>query len=160
MTRRQTGRTRRALLMGVAIITSGIIRRGKTSRIHKCALFPRRFWCQLSLQKTSVALWASILVFCLLVAIWFVPNHYRVVYYNDAFEWPSPHTSPYWTIIHVQDRLLWAIRVVAFCSAGLMLFRIAQWVGRVIAACFYLLAIWASSENDPDDLEEPARWGL
>jgi hypothetical protein len=69
----------------------------------------------MSLRKTSVAFWASISVFGLLVASWFVLNHYRVLYYNDSIEGPSPQTSPYWTIIHVQDLLL-----VAHSSRGVV----------------------------------------
>jgi hypothetical protein len=80
----------------------------------------------MSPRRTSVALWASISVFSLLVVSWFVLNHYRVLYYNDSIEGPSPQTSPYWTIIHAQDNLLWAILIAALCVGGLMLVRVAQ----------------------------------
>ena len=35
----------------------------------------------------------------------FTLNYFRVQYYNDSIEGPSPETSLYWTIIHTQDLL-------------------------------------------------------
>ena len=86
----------------------------------------------MSPRRISVALWSSIAVFGLLVASWFVLNHYRVLYYNDSIEGPSPQTSPYWTIIRAQDLLLWPILIAALCAAAFVLSKVAQWIGRTI----------------------------
>jgi hypothetical protein len=87
----------------------------------------------MSMRRISVALWSSVVVFGLLTASWFVLNHYRVLYYNDSIEGPSPQTSPYWTIIHAQDLLLWPILIAALCAVGLTLFKVAKWIGRTVA---------------------------
>jgi hypothetical protein len=72
-------------------------------------------------------------VLCLLVASWFVLNHFRVLYYDDSIEGPWPQTSPYCTIIQVQDLPLWPIRVAAFCIAGLTLSKVAQCIRGMLA---------------------------
>jgi hypothetical protein len=87
----------------------------------------------MSLRRTSLALYASISMLGILLVSWFVLNHYRVLYYNDAIEGPSPQSSPYWTIIHVQDLMLWPILVMWLWVTGLILFKIARWVERLLA---------------------------
>jgi hypothetical protein len=88
----------------------------------------------MSVRRTSIALYASVSLLGILVVSWFVLNHYRVLYYNDAIEGPSPQTSPYWTIIHVQDLLLWPIFVTWLCVTGLILIMIARWMERLVAS--------------------------
>jgi hypothetical protein len=42
------------------------------------------------------------------VAVWYALNKFRRESFNSAMEGPSSASSPYWTIIRVQDFLLWA----------------------------------------------------
>lgn len=84
-------------------------------------------------QRTSIALRVSIFVLGVLVGGWFVLNHYRVQYYNDSIEGPAPQMSPYWNIVHVQNLLLWPILIVTLCVVALTLFKLAQWIARLIA---------------------------
>ena len=83
-------------------------------------------------QRTTLALWFGIVLFALLVASWFVLNHYRVLYYNDAIEGSSTQTAAYWTIIHIQDLLFWPILIAASCVVCLALLNLAQWIVRAI----------------------------
>jgi hypothetical protein len=83
-------------------------------------------------RKLSIALGASVVTFAIFAGTWLTLNHFRFQYYNDSIEGPSPQTSPYWTIIRAQDILHWPIVVTALCAAVLLLFKIAQSVGRAI----------------------------
>lgn len=83
-------------------------------------------------RKLSIALGASAVVLATFIGAWFTLNHFRVQYYNDSIEGPSPQTSPYWTIIHVQDILHWPIVVAASCVAALLLLKIAHRIGGAI----------------------------
>lgn len=83
-------------------------------------------------RKISIALGASVAALVTLVGAWFTLNYYRVQYYNDSIEGPSPQTSPYWTIIRAQDILQWPIIVAALCVAALVLFIVAHYVRQSI----------------------------
>ena len=83
-------------------------------------------------RKISIALGASVAAFVILVGTWFTLNYFRVQYYNDSIEGPSPQTSPYWTIIRVQDILLWPMAVTALCVVVLVLFIVAHYVRQAI----------------------------
>lgn len=83
-------------------------------------------------RKLSIALGASVAAFVILVGTWFTLNYFRVQYYNDSIEGPSPQTSPYWTIIRAQDILYWPIVVAALCVVVLVLFIVAHYVRQAI----------------------------
>lgn len=85
-------------------------------------------------RKISIALGASVAVLLILVGTWFTLNYFRVQYYNDSIEGPSPQTSPYWTIIRAQDVLQWPIIIAALCVAALVLFIVAHYVRQAISA--------------------------
>jgi hypothetical protein len=55
---------------------------------------------------------------------WFVLNHFRVQYYDSAAEGPSADTSPYWTIVAIQDFLTWPIRAAAICVGALIVWKV------------------------------------
>jgi hypothetical protein len=61
-----------------------------------------------------------------LVAIWFALNHFRVEYYNSAMEGPAAETSPYWTIIRIQNILAWPIFLFAGLSGFLVLIKLVS----------------------------------
>jgi len=83
-------------------------------------------------RRVSIALGASVATLVILVGAWFSLNYFRVQYYNDSIEGPSPQTSPYWTIIRAQDVLHWPIVVTASCAAALVLFIVAHYVRQAI----------------------------
>lgn len=83
-------------------------------------------------RKISIAFGVSVVVLIFLTGIWFTLNYFRVQCYNDAMEGPSAQSSPYWTIIHVQDILHWPIVFAALCVVTLLLFIAAHYVGQVI----------------------------
>jgi hypothetical protein len=78
------------------------------------------------LRKRFVVLLVLGSAFVLFSSTWFILNHYRVEYYNSSIEGPSPETSPYWTIVRVQNILRWPIFVTAFCVAVVFLFELAH----------------------------------
>jgi hypothetical protein len=57
------------------------------------------------MRRNRIALLLVSGTWLLLVAAWFVLNHYRVQFYNSAMDGPSPETSPYWAIVRAQDIL-------------------------------------------------------
>ena len=67
-------------------------------------------------------------------ATWLTLNYFRVQYYNDSVEGPSPQTSPYWTIIRAQNILHWPIVFAALCVAALLLVIATHYVGQVIVS--------------------------
>ena len=83
-------------------------------------------------RKISIAFGASVVALVVLTATWFTLNYFRVQYYNDSIEGPSPQTSPYWTIIRAQDILHWPIVFAALCVVALLLVIVAHYVGQVI----------------------------
>jgi len=83
-------------------------------------------------RRISIAFGVSVVTLLVLTGTWFTLNYFRVQYYNDAMEGPSPQTSPYWTIIRAQDILQWPIAFAALCVVALLLFIAAHYVGRVI----------------------------
>jgi hypothetical protein len=83
-------------------------------------------------RRISIAFGASVVALIGLTGTWFTLNYFRVQYYNDAMEGPSPQTSPYWTIIRAQDILQWPIVFAALCAAALLFFIAAHYVGQVI----------------------------
>jgi hypothetical protein len=87
----------------------------------------------MKLRKRLVALLILSSAFVLFSSTWFILNHYRVEYYNSSLEGPSPQTSPYWTIIRVQDILVWPIFVTAFCVAVGFLIELAHLLALAIS---------------------------
>jgi hypothetical protein len=87
----------------------------------------------MKLRKRLVALLILSSAFVLFSGTWFILNHYRVEYYNSSIEGPSPQTSPYWTIIRVQDILKWPIFVTAVCVAVVLLFELAHLLALTIS---------------------------
>jgi hypothetical protein len=85
-------------------------------------------------RKISIAFCASVVALLVLTATWFTLNYFRVQYYNDSIEGPSPQTSPYWTIIRAQDILHWPIVFAALCVVALLAVIVAQYVGHAIFA--------------------------
>jgi hypothetical protein len=83
-------------------------------------------------RKISIAFGSSVVALVVLTATWFTLNYFRVQYYNDSIEGPSPQTSPYWTIIRAQDILHWPIVFAALCVVVLLLVIVAHYVGHVI----------------------------
>jgi hypothetical protein len=83
-------------------------------------------------RNLSIAFGASVVALVVLTATWFTLNYFRVQYYNDSIEGPSPQTSPYWTIIRTQDILHWPIAFAALCVVVLLLAIAARYVGQVI----------------------------
>ena len=65
--------------------------------------------------------------------LWATLNYFRVQYYNDSIEGPSPQTSPYWTIIRAQDILQWPIIIAALCVAVLVLFIVAHYIRQALS---------------------------
>jgi len=66
-------------------------------------------------------------------SVWFVLNYFRRKYYDSAVEGPSMSTSPYWTIVHLQDWLQWLIGFSLLLTVLLLLFRLAQLIAGRIA---------------------------
>ena len=83
-------------------------------------------------RKISIAFGASVVALVALTATWFTLNHFRVQYYNDSIEGPSPHTSPYWTIIRAQDILHWPIVFAVLCVVALLFVIVAHQARQVI----------------------------
>jgi hypothetical protein len=83
-------------------------------------------------RKISIAFGASLVALVVLTATWFTLNYFRVQYYNDSIEGPSPQTSPYWAIIRTQDILHWPIVLSAFCVVALLLVIAARYIGQAI----------------------------
>jgi hypothetical protein len=83
-------------------------------------------------RKISIAFGASVVALVVLTATWFTLNYFRVQYYNDSIEGPSPQISPYWTIIRVQDILHWPIVFAALCVVVLLFVIVAHYVRQVI----------------------------
>jgi len=79
-------------------------------------------------RKISIAFGASVVALVVLTATWFTLNYFRVQYYNDSIEGPSPQTSPYWTIIRAQDILLWPIAFAALCVVALVIFIVTHYI--------------------------------
>jgi hypothetical protein len=83
-------------------------------------------------RRISTAFGVSVVALIILTGTWFTLNYFRVQYYNDAMEGPSPQTSPYWTIIRAQGILQWPIIFAALCVAAMLLFIVAHYIGQVI----------------------------
>jgi hypothetical protein len=81
-------------------------------------------------RKISIAFVASVVSLVVLAATWFTLNYFRVQYYNDSIEGPSPQTSPYWTIIRAQDILHWPIVFAALCVVALLLVIVAHYLAQ------------------------------
>lgn len=79
-------------------------------------------------RKVSIALGVSVAALVILVGAWLTLNYFRVQYYNDSIEGPSPEISPYWTIIHAQNFLRWPIVVAGCCLVALVLFVVGHYV--------------------------------
>lgn len=83
-------------------------------------------------RRISIALGASAAALTIFTGTWFTLNYFRVQYYNDSIEGPSPQNSPYWTIIRAQDILQWPIAFAALCVVGLVLFVVAHYIREAI----------------------------
>jgi len=83
-------------------------------------------------RRISIALGASVVAFVFLVGAWFTLNYFRVKYYNDAMDGPSPQGSPYSTIIRVHELLHWPIAVACLCVVALLLMVAAHYVVQAI----------------------------
>jgi hypothetical protein len=60
-------------------------------------------------------------------ASWLILNQLRVHYYNDSIE-GSRGTSPYWTVVRVQDMLHWPIALLAACLFAVAIYEVARWL--------------------------------
>ena len=83
-------------------------------------------------RRISIAFGVSVVTLLVLTGTWFTLNYFRVQYYNDAMDGPSPRASPYWTIIRAQDILQWPIVFAALCVVALLLFIAAHYIGQGI----------------------------
>jgi hypothetical protein len=80
-----------------------------------------------------VGLIAGSACFVVFAGVWYALNHFRSEYYNSAMEGPLAASSPYWTIIRVQDFLMWPI-IGLFAFASLMLvFEFAHFIAPKIS---------------------------
>jgi hypothetical protein len=75
----------------------------------------------------------SIFSCVVLASAWFALNHFRVEYYNSAMEGPSTATSPYWTIIRLQDLLRWPIILSILFAALMLLFEVTRYITATIS---------------------------
>ena len=82
----------------------------------------------MALRKQPLALWIACTATLGSVTTWFVLNHFRVQFYNSAMEGPGSETSPYWTIIRIQDVLQYLIYFLAACTAVLILIEFIRFI--------------------------------
>ena len=82
----------------------------------------------MSPRKQLAALWITSTAAFVTVVAWFVLNHFRVQLYNSAMEGPSAETSPYWTIIRIQDVLQWPMLVFTVCTAVLIVCEFTRFI--------------------------------
>jgi hypothetical protein len=84
-------------------------------------------------RKRPIALSISVVAFVVLAGIWLTLNHFRVLYYNSGVEGPSSQTSPYLTIVRIQEILHWPIVLAALCVAVLLLFELARHIALAVS---------------------------
>ena len=81
---------------------------------------------------SEVGLVSSGASFVLLAGSWYVLNRFRRYYYDSSAEAATTATSPYWTIVRVQEFLFWPIVVSFGVAASMLLFEFAHYIAALI----------------------------